>query len=103
MSKKLSISGETPGASQEGTLAIEQFLNDNYRFRRNILNGKVEFATLLKADSSADSLSQGLSEAHLEFRPLTLEAFNSIVRKAKKEQVLEKGNPKTEITEFPRS
>ena len=100
MSKKLSISGETPGASQEGTLAIEQFLNDNYRFRRNILNGKVEFATLLKADSSADSLSQGLSEAHLEFRPLTLEAFNSIVRKAKKEQVLEKGNPKTEITEF---
>ena len=100
MSKKLSISGETPGASQEGTLAIEQFLNDNYRFRRNILNGKVEFATLLNADSSADSLSQGLSEAHLEFRPLTLEAFNSIVRKAKKEQVLEKGNPKTEITEF---
>ena len=30
-------------ASQEATLAIELFLNENYRFRRNTLNGKVEF------------------------------------------------------------
>ena len=44
---------ETPGASQEGTLAIELFLMENYRFRRNILNGKVEFAILPKADNKA--------------------------------------------------
>ena len=97
------MNGEAVEASLETTLAIEQFLNDNYRFRRNVLNGKVEFATLLKAESSADSLSQDSEGVHLSFRPLTLEAFNSIVRRAKKEQVLEKGNPKTEITEFVHS
>jgi hypothetical protein len=103
MSKNLLMNGEAVEASLETTLAIEQFLNDNYRFRRNVLNGKVEFATLLKAEPSADSLSQDSEGVHLTFRPLTLEAFNSIVRRAKKEQVLEKGNPKTEITEFVHS
>ena len=97
------MNGEAVEASLETTLAIEQFLNENYRFRRNILNGKVEFATLLKAEPPADSLSQDSEGVHLTFRPLTLEAFNSIVRRAKKEQVLEKGNPKTEITEFVHS
>ncbi|MBR4480982.1 MAG: DUF3874 domain-containing protein [Prevotella sp.] len=103
MSKNLLMNGEAVEASLETTLAIEQFLNDNYRFRRNVLNGKVEFATLLKAEQPADSLSQDSEGVHLTFRPLTLEAFNSIVRRAKKEQVLEKGNPKTEITEFVHS
>ena len=97
------MNGEAVEASLETTLAIEQFLNDNYRFRRNVLNGKVEFATLLKAEPPADSLSQDSEGVHLTFRPLTMEAFNSIVRRAKKEQVLEKGNPKTEITEFVHS
>ena len=97
------MNGEAVEASLETTLAIEQFLNDNYRFRRNVLNGKVEFATLLKAEQPADSLSQDSEGVHLTFRPLTLEAFNSKVRRAKKEQVLEKGNPKTEITEFVHS
>jgi hypothetical protein len=46
MSKELTIHGETLGASQEGTLAVEQFLGDNYRFRFNELSGKVEFITL---------------------------------------------------------
>ena len=30
--------GETIAVSQEGTLAIEDFLKDNYLFRRNVLN-----------------------------------------------------------------
>ena len=94
------MNGEAIDASLEATLAIEQFLTDRYRFRRNVLNGKVEFATLLKAEPPADSLSQGSEEARLVFRSLTPEAFNSIVRRAKKEQVLEKGNPKTEISEY---
>ena len=103
---------ETPGASQDGTLAIELFLMSNYRFRRNILNGKVEFVVLPKADNKAEgntvemfgSLSCASDkEADLEYRPLTKEALNSIVIRAKREEVLEKGSPKTEITEYVES
>ena len=101
----------TPGASQGGTLVIEQFLMENYRFRRNILNGKVEFAILPKAEHSAQgntvdtigSLSCASNEADLEYRTLTQTALNSIIIRAKREQVLEKGSPKTEITEYVQS
>ena len=48
------MNSEAFAASQEATLAIELFLMANYRFRRNILNGKVEFANLPKADNKAD-------------------------------------------------
>ena len=102
---------ETQGASQEGMLVIEQFLMSNYRFRRNILNGKVEFAVLPKADNKAESntadtfgsLSCASDEADLEYRPLTQAALNSIVIRAKREEVLEKGSPKAEITEYVQS
>ena len=86
MIKNLMINEEVLDASLEGMLVIEHFLNENYRFRRNILNGKVEFAT-----------------ADLDFRPLTPEALNSIIIRAKREQVMEKGSPKTEITEYVQS
>jgi hypothetical protein len=33
-------------AKSGGLLAVEQFLQDNYLFRRNVLNGKVEYVTL---------------------------------------------------------
>ena len=79
-------------ASQEATLVIERFLMDNYRFRRNILSGKVEFAIM-----------NGLDEATLVYRPLTQAALKSIVIRAKRENVLEKGNPKTEITDYVES
>ena len=82
--------GGAMNASLETTLAIELFLNDNYLFRHNVLNGKVEFA-IKSADDEPD------------FRPLTQEALNSIIRRAKKEQVCEKGSPKTEIMEFVHS
>lgn len=85
MNNKPLINGEAVDASLETTLAIEQFLNDNYLFRRNVLSGKVEF--LIKDGEDV-------------FRPLTPEALNSIIRKAKKEKVCEKGSPKTEIMEF---
>ena len=94
---------ETPGVSQQGTLAIEQFLNENYRFRRNRLNGKVEYAILPEAAKTAEGLSSGFDEAGLEFRPLTKEALNSIVIRAKREEILEKGSPRTEITEYVES
>ena len=88
MSENCITTSEANNASQEATLAIELFLNENYVFRRNTLNGKVEYAVLPKADV---------------FRPLTKEALNSIVIRAKREQILEKGSPKTEITEYVES
>ena len=48
MRKQLKINGEVVAASQQNPLLIEVFLNDNYRFRRNVLNGKVDFITLPK-------------------------------------------------------
>ena len=91
MSKNVLLNGETLDASLETTLAIEQFLCDNYLFRHNVLNGKVEFAT------------NPVGNDEPVYRPLTLEAQNSIVRKAKKEGICKKGSPKTEIMEFVHS
>ena len=74
---------------------------DNYRFRRNILNGKVEYAILSKAEQSADDLSNAsIIEENLDYRPLTQAALNSIVIRSKREQVLKKGSPKAEISEY---
>ena len=90
-------------ASQEGALVIEQFLMNYYRFRRNMLNGKVEFATLPEAADAADGLSNGFDEAELNYRPLTQAALKSIVIRAKREDVLEKGSPKAEIADYVES
>ena len=97
----MTTTGEALAASQEATLVIELFLNENYRFRRNVLNGKVEFAILPKETRAA--LSGASDEAELIYRPLTQAALNSIVIRAKREQVLEKGSPKAEITEYVQS
>ena len=101
MDKNTTTTVEALAASQEVTLVIEQFLNENYRFRRNVLNGKVEFAILPKETGA--KLSGASDEAELIYRPLTQAALNSIVIRAKREQVLEKGSPKTEITEYVQS
>ena len=87
MNQTLSINGEPVKPSKEGMLAVEVFLNENYLFRRNILNGKVEFATLNAEHQPSD------------FRPLTTEAMNSIVLRAKREEICE-GNPKTDIMDY---
>ena len=84
MKRNLLINGETVAASQEGTLVIECFLNDNYRFRRNVLNGKVEFLTL---PDGGDAF----------WRPLTQEALNSIILRAEREHVMQKGSPNAQI------
>ena len=44
MEQKPSITGCAMNAALETTLAVELFLNENYRFRRNVLNGKVDSA-----------------------------------------------------------
>ena len=72
--------GQTVNAQPESMLIIEQFLNEYYLFRRNELNGKVEFATKTG-----------------DFRPLTQEALNSIILRALREGLGEECNPKTDI------
>ena len=76
-------------ASLEGLLAAEQFLNDHYLFRRNVLSGKVEFAEKLPAEG-----------AEPVFRPLTELALNSMVLKAKREDICEGKSPRTDIEEY---
>ncbi len=99
MKENLIIQGEAVDASLEATLAIEQFLKDNYLLRRNMLNGKVEFATKPVTNSDEASAMKA-NDGPPVYRPLSTEALNSIVRRAKREQVMEKGSPKTEIMEF---
>ena len=90
MEKKSLVVNGTPLSSHvESVLVIEQFLMDNYLFRRNVLNGKVEFS--VKADPSAD------------FRPLTQEALNSIIIRALREGLDDECNPKAGITMYVNS
>ena len=42
MSQNLTINGEAVSASQQGPLAVEEFLQENYLFRNNVLSGKVD-------------------------------------------------------------
>ena len=90
MNRKFRINGEAVAASQEGALVIELFLNDNYRFRRNVLNGKVEFMTLPESEGAS-------------WRPLTQEALNSIILKAEREHIMEKGSPSAKIKMYVQS
>ena len=90
MNRNLRINGETVAVSQQEPLMIELFLNDNYRFRRNVLNGKVELLTLPEGED-------------VFWRPLTQEAINSIILRAERENVLEKGSPSTQIKMYVQS
>ena len=54
MSKELLMSGKAVNAELETTLAIESFLKENFLFRRNVLNGKVEFAIKPSEEATND-------------------------------------------------
>ena len=88
MSKELLIHGEAMNASLQGMLAVEQFLQDRYLFRRNVLNGKVEFSTK-PADGQEPS-----------FRPLTQQALNSIILEAMRVDICDGTNPKSDIQTY---
>ena len=91
MKENFIVNGEAMTASQENVLVVEQFLTENYMFRRNILNGKVEFAKKVEGD-----------EAEAAYRPLTQEALNSIVLRALREEITE-SNPKADIQMYVNS
>ena len=101
MSKKnevATIGGEALGANVMGALCVESFLNENYHFRRNVLNGKLEFSTIQhEAEANVSD------EASLSFRTLTQEALNSIILRAMRENVCEGHSPKADIELYVRS
>ena len=78
--------GQPQNAQTESVLIVEQFLHETYLFRRNVLNGKVEFK--MRSDEAAD------------YRPLTQEALNSIIICALREGLDEECNPKSDITMY---
>ena len=88
MSEKLLVSGEALNASLTGLLAAEQFLNDHYQFRRNVLSGKVEFAA--KAEDGTEPA----------FRPLTELALNSVILEAMRQDICEGKDPSSDIKRF---
>ena len=83
-------------ASQTGMLVVESFLHENYLFRRNLLNGKVEFIT----KSAIDDVRADNDAA---WRTLTDAALKSIIIRAKREDVCEGANPKGDIQDLLQS
>ena len=73
--------------AQGAVYLVECFLHENYEFRRNVLSGKTEFRKKTDDDKTQ------------EWSVLTFEAMNSIVRKAKMENISKK-SPRTDIEEF---
>ena len=96
MEKELYVQGEALGASQKGVLEAEQFLQDNYLFRFNVLSGKVEFVTKSSEDDNP-------ADCDPAWRPLTDRALKSIIIRAKREEVCEDGNPKSDIMDLVQS
>ena len=71
--------------NQSATLLAESFLDTNYLFRRNVLSGKTEYLTVAQDE---------------EWKILTSEAINSIVRRAKKMNIGGKKSPRQDIIEY---
>ena len=78
-------------SAQEDALMMETFLEECYRFRRNILSGKPEFVKLPASDDE--------SKEKMKFQILDKIAMNSIVRRARLEGITEK-NPRPHLEEY---
>ena len=113
MEKELKNQTEVVLASSGGLLAVELFLQNNYLFRRNVLSGKTEFATLPTNGWSSENrqacldgrvvTDENKAKGEPEYRELTPEAEMSIIIQARKELADEKCNPKTDIQDLLRS
>ena len=88
MPENFLVSGAAINAAQKSMLAAELFLYENYYFRRNVLSGKLEFAERPVSP-----------ELEPLWRVLTQEALNSIIIRAKRQDICEGSNPKTDIVE----
>jgi len=76
--QELTVNGEALSAALENALTIELYLHEHFEFRSNVLNGKLEYR--IKKEDGA-------------YRPLTLEAQNSIVLDVLRNDVCEEGSP----------
>ena len=90
---------------------VESFLDEYYLFRRNVLSGKTEYLALSKNEDEDEEPVEEEPETGGEeeessdstWKVLTPEAFNSIVRHAKRLGVGGKKSPRQDIEEFVRS
>ena len=85
MSKNLLVNGKAVPASTKSTLIIEEFLMEYYRFRQNILSGKVEFSTKMNNGEFGP------------FETLTQKSLNTIILRAKEDAGDEMKNPQADI------
>ena len=81
----MSKNGKAVPASTKSTLVIEEFLMEYYRFRQNILNGKVEFSTKMNNGEFGP------------FETLTQKSLNTIILRAKEDAGDEMKNPQADI------
>ncbi len=84
---------------QEAIYEVEAFLDENYMFRRNVLSGKSEVAMCLPNESPEEDAS-AVKSKQMEWKPITAEVVNSIVRHAKKEGIGGDKSPRQNIEEY---
>lgn len=89
METKSNLKSSMMAGNQSAIYQVESFLEEFYLFRRNVLNGKTEFFCINPEEKN--------------WKVLTAEAFNSIVRRAKKLGIGEKKSPRQDIEEYIKS
>lgn len=99
------MSSMTMTSNQSAIYLVESFLDENFLFRRNLLNGKTEFlrTTENTAEDSPEEETTGKEEEKHDWQVLTAEAFNSIVRQAKKLGIGGQKSPRQDIDEYIKS
>ena len=131
MEEKRNFKSSMMTGSKLAIYQVESFLEESYLFRRNVLNGKTEFICIkpvkeLEEEEPENSEEKENSEIkeisekkELEkkevtqkkeenpeektWQVLTAEAFNSIVRRAKKLGIGEQKSPRQDIEEYIKS
>ena len=113
METKTNLKSSMMAGNQSAIYQVESFLEEFYLFRRNVLNGKTEFFCIKPEEEMEDSeekelekKEETLKEENPEeknWKVLTAEAFNSIVRRAKKLGIGEKKSPRQDIEEYIKS
>ena len=112
MEIKSNLKSSMMAGNQSAIYQVESFLEESYLFRRNVLNGKTEFFCI-KPEEMEEEEKEDSEEKELEkkeenpeeknWKVLTAEAFNSIVRRAKKLGIGEKKSPRQDIEEYIKS
>ena len=97
--------------NQSAIYLVESFLEENFLFRRNLLNGKTEFLRTSNNTEEENSVKKNNpkeekmteEEEKPDWQVLTAEAFNSIVRQAKKLGIGDNKSPRQDIEEYIKS